>query len=191
MGYLGGVARMAAIGLALAVALALLWGLHTSPPEPAPPAPAPQALPEAPPAAQPPIAATPPAKPAAPVERWVRVEAAEPAETQVPIEKLLHWDESRPAPRGLDLASQPAGTPEVAPRAGTGLGKRVYLQRRTDEAGPGDRQRKLETTDVGVRVPVAPSVELRGGMRLESRHDGDAEASTTEPTPTVGVGVNF
>lgn len=191
IGYPIGMARIGGIGLVLA-ALALLWALHTFRPEPAPPAPPPQALPEASPVAEPPLAAALPAKPAPAVEPWLRVELETPAQTRVPLEKLLHWDESRPAARGLDLAGgQAGGAPEAEALAAAGLGKRVYLQRRTDEVGPGDRQRKLETTDVGVRLPVAPSVELRGGMRLESRQDGDPEAATTEPTPTVGVGVNF
>ncbi len=179
--------RIGAIGLGLAVLFVLLWALYASRPEPAPPpAPPPQALQDTPPAPEPPLAAARPALPAPPAE------AAAPGATQVPLEKLLRWDERPPAARRLDLAgSDPNDASGTNTAAGSGLGKRVYLQHRTDDVGPGNRERKLETTDVGVRMPVASSVELRGGMRVESRQDGDAEAAKTDPTPTVGVGVSF
>jgi hypothetical protein len=106
----------------------------------------------------------------------------------VPLESLLGWSEPRPAP-GIDLGSAAkAGADPEAPK-GSGLSGRVTLQRHSEDLPPGSSQRRLETTDVGVRVPVDESVSLKGGVRIESREEG--EKHVQEKTPTVGVEVRF
>jgi hypothetical protein len=194
------------MAVALLVLLVVFYASRLSPPEPQPeallqapalptPLEAPPGAPEAPPTlraasqAEAPQAEAP--QGAVSLPQAAAPPLAAPESPPVPLEKLLKWEEPRPAPRGIDLGDAAAPPAPSAAGSEPGLRDRVYLQRRTDEVGPGDRERKLETTDVGVRVPVASSVEVRGGVRIESRQDGKPEASTNDPTPTVGVGVNF
>jgi hypothetical protein len=193
MRRIGGLAVGAVLlGLLLALYAARLSPGEAPPAEPqAAPLPAPEPAVELRPAetAPPPpsaarLRAAPPGEP----DRPALAAPLEPEPAPVPLEKLLTWEDSRPVPRGLELGKAAAPEAEPAPSE-PGVRDRVYLERRTEEMAPGDRERKLETTDVGVRVPVAGSVEVRGGVRIESRQDGESEAD--ESTPTVGVGVRF
>lgn len=198
MGYLRGMRRFGALvfGAALLGLLLALYAARFPKGEPEvalPPAATPGLATESPPEEGRQSAPTPQLRAAPPPEPGGSVVARplEPVESDpaaIPLEKLLNWEQARPAPRGLDLGR--AAQPETgAPTGGPGVRDRVYLERRTEELDPSDKERKLQTTDVGVRLPVGESVEVRSGVRIESRQDGESEAA--EAAPTVGVGVRF
>ena len=183
------------LGVAVA-AVALFLALYALRPGPgsAPPA-AERAAPDAVPGepgnasvlAAPALAAPERGRPTSPAASAPQESALDP-QPVVPLEKLLTWTEPRPSP-SVDLGAGARPGAEADAGSGSGLRKRVYLKRRSEDLAPGSQPRALETTDVGVRVPVDDSVSLRGGVRIESREEG--EERSREHTPTVGVEVRF
>jgi len=143
----------------------------------------PIATPGAPPPPARPTASAPRPAPAAPPESA----AADPA---LALDRLLRWSDSQ-APPGLDL--RPGREPAAAAQAsgGAGGGTSVYLRRRSETHGPAAREQALDETEVGVRVPVDASVDLRGGVRVDSREDVRTGERESKTTPTVGVEVRF
>lgn len=114
----------------------------------------------------------------------------------LPLESLLRLPAREPgAPVGLDVDRNPhlrAPAPGSAAEASRPpLRDRVRVDHRSESAGvPGPREKTLGRTEADVRVPVKDSVDLRGGVRVDSRQ-GDGTLEELEPTPSVGVDVRF
>jgi len=126
-----------------------------------------------------------------------RREAAAEAPATVPLEDLLRLPAIDPTtPQGLEVDRNPhlrVPPDEVASQAARpSLRDRVRVEHREERVGrPGPAERTVGQTDTHVRVPVKDSVELRGGVRVESERAGDGDLEDVGASPNVGVDVRF
>jgi len=110
----------------------------------------------------------------------------------IPLENLLRVPQGGP----LETDRNPhlrAPEPDAAAEAARpSLRERVRVGHRSEQAGvPGPRERTVGQTDASVSVPVKDSVNLRGGVRVDSRREGDGALEDVEPAPSVGIDVRF
>jgi len=113
----------------------------------------------------------------------------------VPLERLLKLPAQGPgASVGLEVDRNPhlrAGAPEPDARREGSLRDRVRVEHREEPAGVGGREKTVGQTEASVRVPVKDSVDLRGGVRVDSQREGSGEIEEVEPAPSVGIDVRF
>jgi hypothetical protein len=142
------------------------------------PARAPHSLRAPDPAAETPAA--PPAGPHLPLDALLRcsVSSGPPPERPLDLEALLEEPAQSPLPESIEPVER--------------WKERVRLRNRSEPIGrAGARQGTHSETEASLRIPVDDAVSLEGGVRVDSRHDPDAEAPERKSIPRVGVEVRF